>query len=116
MSMFNSIVRYKISNLMMASKIEEICSNLSKECFDVKASNVLNESLSTRNRVLVVCDLTIVKSELRELVKITRTKNSQIFGFYPHVDKDAETKARSAGVDYIIPRSAMQAKLRSLLV
>lgn len=115
MSMFNTIVRYRISNLMMASKIEEICSNLSKECFDVKASIALIESLSIRNRVLVVCDLTIVKSEIEELVRITRAKNCHIFGFYPHVDKDTETKARLAGVDYIVPRSAMQAKLRSIL-
>ena len=115
-TMFNSIVSYKISNLIMASKIEEICSQLSKECSDAKTSNKLIEFLSNNNRVLVVCDLTLVKSELEELVKVIRTKNCQIFGFYPHVDKDTEIKARSLGVDYVIPRSAMQAKLRSLLV
>lgn len=114
-TMFDTIVCYKISNLMMASKIEEICLNLSKKCYHVKTSNELNKSLSLKNQILVMCDLTIVKSELEELVEIARTNNCHIFGFYPHVDNDTETRARSEGVDYVIPRSAMQAKLRSLL-
>ncbi len=113
--MFDSIVTYKISDLMIAVKIKEICARSSKEFSNAKTVEELTEILSRNRRSLIVCDLPRVKTELADVKRIASLHNCQVFGYYPHVDKETETIARSLKVEYVVPRSTLQSTLRSLV-
>ena len=110
---FETIVIYKISDLIFATRIEEICRAKRKKFANAGSLEALRAAL--RENDLVVCDLVSVSKELGILKNVTKETGCQIFGYYPHVDKETETLARSTGIDFVVPRSAMQAKLRSLL-
>lgn len=109
------VILYQISNLLLLFKIKDTCVKNSKECSSAKTLDKLSELLKT-NQALIICDLVSVKSELPVIIKIAKEYNSKIFGYYSHVDKETEALARSVGADYIVPRSALQSKLRSVLV
>lgn len=110
---YETVIGYKISDLMLVVMIEEISRVKGKKFIRTDSFDMLRAGLGEKN--LLVCDLIVVSSDLDLLKKISSERKSTIFGYYPHVDKDIETLARSTGIDYVVPRSALQAKLRLLL-
>lgn len=106
---------YRITNLMFRAKIEESCSRLGLKCKNASGVQDLEESLRDWSNVLIICDLVSSRPELESIIRVGRTKPSKILGYYPHIDRDTEAYARSVGVDYVVPRSAFQAKINQLL-
>jgi hypothetical protein len=98
---------------MFAVRVEE-AGKRSSTMFK-KADRLGDLASISGERVLLVCDLAYVKSELESVTKLAKERNWKIIGYYPHVDKETEALARSLGVDFITPRSVFQQKLRSLL-
>lgn len=110
---YETIIGYKISDLILSTRIEEVCRAKKKNFARVGSLASLETTLHQND--LVVCDLVLVSKELDLLKKASEERGCHIFGYYPHIDKDTETLARSTGIDYVVPRSALQAKLRSIL-
>ena len=110
---YETVVGYKISDLILATRIEEICRAKGKRFARTGSLGALEVTLHENN--LVVCDLILVSNELELLKKVANERGCRVFGYYPHVDKNTETLARSTGIDFVVPRSAMQGKLRSIL-
>lgn len=104
---------YKVSDLLLAVRIEEICRAKGRQFSRVNAFDALVTNLNDHS--LLVCDLTVVSQDLVSLKKISEQRSCKIFGYYPHVDKETENLARSTEIDFVVPRSALQSKLRSLL-
>jgi hypothetical protein len=113
--LFDIIVVYKISNLMMVARIEEMGAHSLKPVLGAKNLTELSSVLQEKSKALIVCDLTIVKEDLPELEKIARTRDSEVLGYYPHIDKGAERAGRSCGIKYVVPRSAMESRIRQLM-
>lgn len=110
---FESVLAYKVSDLMLAVRIEEICRAKGRQFSRANSFDELVVGLNDHS--LLVCDLTLVSQDLVPLKKISEQRGCKVFGYYPHVDKETESLARSTGIDFVVPRSALQAKLRSLL-
>ncbi len=113
--MFNLIVSYKISDMMFGVRIEEACKRSSAAFKKSDSFDDLRQIAAINDRVLLICDLVSVKSELGAITKLTKEKNWKVFGYYPHIDMETGSMAHSLGVDYVTPRSAMQPKLNALL-
>ena len=101
--------------MMLGVRIEEACKRSSAVFKKEDSLDGLSRFSIDSDRVLLVCDLVSVKSELEAITKLAKERNWKVFGYYPHIDKEIGTLARSLGVDYVTPRSAMQLKLNSLL-
>ncbi|MHB1868245.1 MAG: hypothetical protein ACYCPP_04800 [Nitrososphaerales archaeon] len=114
-AMFDNIIAYKITDLLFGVRIEEICRNSSATYARAETADELIQILKGQKRSLLVCDLVSVRGDLASIKKITSENNCAVLGYYPHVDKETESLARSLGVEYVTPRSAFQMKLKSLL-
>jgi hypothetical protein len=112
--MFDHLISYRVSDLLFSVKIEEAGKNALASYQRIDSINELPTGLR-KSSVLIVCDLTKIKPDLENLTKLAKKNSWKIIGYYPHVDKETETLARSLGVDYVVPRSAFQYKLVALL-
>jgi hypothetical protein len=105
-----SVVLYRISDLILRARIEQIASNSGFRV--INASSIKNVPAITD--FLLVCDLVIVQNEIQNLVEDTRLARATILGFYPHVMKELKIHAISAGVEHVVPRSALESSLKKL--
>ncbi len=112
---FDFVIVYKISDLIFGVAIEEICRSSSVDFAQIKSKDELLQIHNSNHRTLMICDLVSVKEELSTMKEIGSGKNFEILGFYPHVDQGTGSLALSLGIDYVVPRSAFKAKLKSLL-
>jgi Ni,Fe-hydrogenase maturation factor len=113
--LYDLIVSYRISDMMFGVRIEEACKRSSAVFKKSDSLNDLRSIATINDRVLIICDLVSVKSELGAITKLSKEKNWKVFGYYPHIDTDTSTLAHSLGVEYIVSRSALQPKLNALL-
>lgn len=114
--MFAAILMYKITDLLFASRIEEICRKSSTEIKSVQNLDQLDSAMNGKKPALIVCDLVSVKADLASVMRIAKANDSKVLGYYPHIDKNIATFSHSLNVDYVIPRSAFQSKLSSLVL
>ena len=112
--MFDHLISYRVSDLLFSAKIEEAAKKASASYERIDSINELPTKLQ-KSSVLIVCDLTKTKPDLRDLTNVAKENGWRIIGYYPHIDKETETLAHALGVDYVIPRSAFQYKLIALL-
>ena len=114
--MFQYFVLYKISNLLIAAKIEEMIKHSAKSIKTVKNLEELSSQLlEGKGDALIVCDLNVVRGELSEVNKIATSHGAEVLGYYPHVDKQAEVLGRSSSIKFVVPRSALQSKIMQLV-
>lgn len=113
--MFELVLAYKIVDLLFATKIEEICKRSAASFKNAQNLDQLYLALAAKGNKLIVCDLVSAKREIESIAGIVRASNAKLIGYYPHVDKDTAMFAHSICVDYVVPRSAFQSKLISLL-
>jgi hypothetical protein len=100
---------------MFGVRIEEICRKSSASYTRAETVDDLIQALKGQKRSLLVCDLVSLKGDLASIKKIASENNCAVLGYYPHVDRETESFARSLGIEYVTPRSAFQMKLKSLL-
>jgi hypothetical protein len=113
--MFRYVVLYKISNLLIVAKIQEMIRHYSKTVKTATNLEELYQILEGKSEALVVCDLTVVKDEISEVNKIATLRGAEVLGYYPHVDKQAESLGHSSSIKFVVPRSAMQSKIIQLM-
>ena len=114
--MFDSVLMYKVTDLLFASRIEEICKRSSSEFRSIQNLDQLGTALSRSKHSLIVCDLVSTRTDLESVTRMAKANNSEVIGYYPHVDKDTATLAHSLNVNYVTPRSAFHSKLSSLVL
>ncbi|MGH2639610.1 MAG: hypothetical protein ACRDF4_10085 [Rhabdochlamydiaceae bacterium] len=114
---FDSVIEYKISDLMLCASIEEICRQSGSELKKTASTEEIEEELvgSGQLHVLIICDMVAITEQLEPVMKFAKSKGYEVLGYYPHVNRQIETLGRSLGVNYVTPRSALRARLRSLL-
>ena len=111
-----TLIAYKLTDLFFRVKIQEIAKRYGTKFVEVSDLCSLNDSIiKTSGRILVVFDLMRVDSELDALSKIASVSTTMI-AFYPHLEKEAAARARKAGISNVVPRSALESKLDSVLV
>ena len=49
------------------------------------------------------------------VISSLQSAEARLLGFYPHVEKEVASRARSQGVLNIVPRSALELKLKNML-
>lgn len=113
------VLVYKLQDLLLRSAIEETCTISGIQIAYANSNNELEALLEGSKRdgtkVLVICNLLMNASDLQYLVGTAKNFQNKILGFYPHVDKETESRAIAAGVDFVVPRSAFKTKLRILI-
>ena len=115
-TLFSKIIAYKITDLLFGVRIEEICRESSASYARADSPDELIQILKGQKRsFLLICDLVSIRGDLESIKKIASENNCAVLGYYPHVDKETESLARSLGIEYVTPRSAFQMKLKSLL-
>ena len=111
-----TLIAYKLTDLFFRVKIQEIAKRNGTQFVEVSDLYSLKDSIiKTSGRILIVFDLMRVESELDALSKIASVSTTMI-AFYPHLEKEAAARARKAGISDVVPRSALESKLDSVLV
>ena len=114
--MFDSVLMYKVTDLLFASRIEVICNRSSSKFRSIQNLDQLGTALSRSKHSLIVCDLVSTRTDLEPVTRMAKANNSEVIGYYPHVDKDTATLAHSLNVNYVTPRSAFHSKLSTLVL
>lgn len=104
------------SDLFLRSRIGELASPLgltAQFASDITELKVL----VSQGPKLVILDLS--SDEYDPIIVAEQLKAERpgllLLGFYPHVRKDLETKARNARVDFVVPNSSFLKSLRNIL-
>jgi hypothetical protein len=104
--------------MMIRIEIEQICARNGTKVATARSTEELRSILEhdeSSNKSLVICDLVSSQRKLDTLASFRKNFGFAILGFYPHVNKKIEALAHTVGVDYIVPRSALYARISGLL-
>jgi hypothetical protein len=119
-SEFHVVVTYKIANLILLTQVREICSRHRVQLEQADDLDHLQNQLSSQNlhKTLIICELpTLLEADngIEEIARVARDKNASILGKFPHVSTEAGSRARAAGIEYVVPNSRFTQKLNSIL-
>ncbi len=66
---------------------------------------------------LVILDLASTEYDPDTVARTLKQNKTppQILGYYPHIRRDLEAIAKSAGVDYVVPNSSFLKRTREIL-
>lgn len=111
------VVLAATTDLFLQSRIIEAAKALGFEAEFVAGEEGLKKAAETRKPLLVVLDLA---SSEYDPFSCTRTLKAffpspRILGFFPHVRTELLTRARSAGIDYVVPNSQLLKELKKIL-
>ncbi len=105
------------SDLFIQSRLKELSNLLGHETlFTIDPQKILTQAAS-HPECIVILDLTTTEYDSPSLAKTLKQNNNtlRILGYYPHVRTDLERKAKSAGVDYVVPNSSFLKTVREIL-
>ena len=104
------------SDLFLRSRIGELAGSLGLTTLFVSDIKELRELVSQRT-MLVILDLASYEYDSITVVKTLKEEWPRllVLGFYPHVRKDLEAKAKDVGVDFVVPNSSFLKSLRKIL-
>ena len=105
------------SDLFIQSRLKELVGLLGHEIlFTVDPEKVLSEA-SSHPACLVKLDLATTEYDSPSLAKTLKQDHRmlRVLGYYPHVRRDLEKNAESAGVDYVVPNSGFLKTVREIL-
>ncbi len=102
------------SDLFIVSRLKELASLLG---YEIVFSQELSHQTSSHPGCLVILDLASSDYDSSSLARSLKQNKlpPRILGYYPHVRKDVETSAKSAGVDYVVPNSNFLKFTREIL-
>ena|SRR6266571_8404554 len=105
------------SDLFIVSRLKELANLLGYEIVFSVSSQELSDQTSSHPGCLVILDLASTDYDSSSLaIALKQNKPPpMILGYYPHVRKDVETSAKSAGVDYVVPNSNFLKFAREIL-
>jgi CheY-like chemotaxis protein len=104
------------SDLFIQSRLTELANSLGLEARFATGERELIQLVASHPRLMIL-DLSSSDYDPTSLVKALKANSPglRILGFYPHVRKDLEAKARGAGVDFIVPNSSFLRAARQAL-
>ena len=106
------VILFRISDLLIRSKIERSASD---RLDFLNVSNLEEAKNALSHDALVICDLASTGKELDILIADIRQAEASMLGFYPHVRAEIRSRALAKGVDYVVPRSGLEAMIRKLI-
>jgi DNA-binding NarL/FixJ family response regulator len=77
----------------------------------------LEAAVKSAYPILVILDLSSTENDPFSCIQAVKSVSSslRILGFFPHVRTDLRTRARNAGVDYVVPNSGLLKSLKKIL-
>jgi DNA-binding NarL/FixJ family response regulator len=106
-----------VSDLLLATRLAETARSVGVR-LDVVPPDLALAACQAELPELVVLDLAAAGDPIgcaRALKSDPATAGVRTVGFFPHVDQALRQAARAAGVDLVLPRSALATRLRPLL-
>jgi DNA-binding NarL/FixJ family response regulator len=105
------------SDLFIQSRLKELASLLEYEIIFGVSSQELSDQTLSHPGCIVILDLDSTDYDSSSLARSLKQNKPppRILGYYPHVRKDVETSAKSAGVDYVVPNSNFLKFTREIL-
>jgi hypothetical protein len=102
-------------DLFFLAKIQQIAKNSDAHFAEAKEfADLHNKVRDAFEKIIIVFDITNAENDL-SLLSNLESPQIELLGFYPHVEKDAADRARSQGLANIVPRSALEPKLKNML-
>jgi len=85
----------------------------------ISSAETLIEECRTRRNSLVILDLSATDvdpiSVIKSFKRVDRMGTPRFIGFFSHVDKELERRAREAGCDLVLPKSIFSKRLPEIL-
>jgi CheY-like chemotaxis protein len=104
------------SDLFIQSRVAELASSLGLEARFATDERELTQLAGFHPR-LVIVDLASSDYNSALLIRKLKTKSPRvrIMGYFPHIRRELEESARSAGADFVVPNSSFIKTLKQLL-
>jgi len=105
------------TDLFIQSRLKELSDLLGHETlFTIDPQKILSQAAS-HPESLVILDLATTEYDSPSLAKTLKQNNHalRILGYYPHVRTDLQRKAKSSGVDYVVPNSSFLKTVKEIL-
>ncbi len=112
----NPVIIAVTTDLFVQSRLNELAKSLGLSIqFAFNEQEMKN--LAVSHPRLVVLDLSATEFDPFVIVRAWKQNElpPRILGYYPHIRKDLETKARDAGVDVVVPNSSFLETLKRIL-
>lgn len=103
-----------VNDLFFQTKIETTAALLGKPVNIIHTQEALSEALK-ENPKLVIWDLNAGFNLVNTAKLIKENSKARIIAYLSHVQTDLIKKARDAGIDEVMPRSAFTIKLPEIL-
>ena len=116
-SMSMTVVAY-IDNLFFSAKVSEVARRIGVPLVLTSTPEAAEEKARLEPPALLIADLNAagdVPALAARLKNDPATKQIRLIGFYSHVQHELMERAKAAGFDLLLPRSAFVTRLAELL-
>ncbi len=105
------------SDLFLRSRVKELVAQTRGEARFADTIEDLKKLLDSYKPGIVVLDLSSSEHDAFSIAREVKLGSiAKLFGIFPHVRKDLESKADSSGFDYVVPNSNFLTILRHILL
>ena len=115
----NRYVIAAVADMFFASKIRAAADHLGVEIRFVRSTEMLTSAAREGAPDLILVDLHSTNLDPIELAKAFQAdadlRSIPMLGFFSHVEKELQERAKQAGYKYVLPRSAFANRLGSIL-
>ena len=115
----NARVIAAVDDMFFASKIRGAAAGAGREVEFVKSQQQLEEKLSKGPVSLIIIDLNSERMDSTDVIRALKSNPAsseiQIIGFLSHVQVDLMQRARDAGCNQVMARSAFSQRLTEIL-
>jgi DNA-binding NarL/FixJ family response regulator len=103
-----------VNDLFFQTKIETTAALVGKPVKNISTQEALSEALK-ENPKLIIWDLNAGFNLVNTTKLIKENSKAKIIAYLSHVQTDLVNKAKDAGIDEVMPRSAFSIKLSGIL-
>jgi len=108
-----------VDDLLFSIKMSTAAKHLGVEMYFERSKDKVLQNIREKQPSLVIFDLNSGKLAPIEMIAALKTEPSlssiRTLGYVSHVDSDTIDRARSAGIDQVLARSAFSEKLGEIL-
>lgn len=108
-----------VEDMFFAAKIRAVAEALNIPLRFAKNNEDVMSAAREENAALVICDLHNARLDAfklaREIKEDERLQKTRLLGFFSHVQTELLQKAREAGFEEVMPRSAFTKRLPEIL-
>lgn len=108
-----------LDDLIFSIKISTAAKHLGVDMYFERSREKVLQTVREKQPSLVIFDLNSSRLDPMTVIAAMKTdpqlKNVKTLGYVSHVDSDAITAARQAGIDQVLARSAFAAQLGAIL-